>query len=221
MRNLALTLLMGLLFANMSLFSQDCTFYFPTKKGTSIEMKSYDAKNKQTTTSKSVITDVTGNSVKFNSEVWDSKGKSISKGDLEVKCEGGEYIVDMKSYLQNIDVSKYKGMEMKIESKNISIPSKLQVGQKLNDGEVDLKFQFMTISVKVLNRTVVGFEDITTPAGTFKCAKITSDVESKIVFNSKTKSTEWIAEKVGVVRSESHDQKDKLLGYTELTAFNQ
>jgi hypothetical protein len=184
-------------------------------------MKSYNAKDKLTSSSKSVVLEVTPNSAKFNSEVLDAKGNTLSKGDYEVKCEGGEFVLDMKSYIQNMDMSKYKDMEMKVEAKNMSIPSKLQAGQKLNDGEIALKFQFMTISIKILNRSVVGFEDITTPAGTFKCAKITSDIESKTMFTVKTKSIDWITEKVGVVRSESHDQKDKLLGYTILTAYNQ
>ena len=79
----------------------------------------------------------------------------------------------------------------------------------------------MTITIKILNRVVVGMEDMTTPAGTFKCAKISSDMESKIMVTSKTKLIEWVSEKVGSVRTESHDQKDKLLTYSVLSAFNQ
>jgi len=215
------TVIAGLLIFGLSLQAQDCTFYFPTKKGTSLELKTYNAKDKVTGTSKSNIVESTATSVKFNTEVLDSKGNSVSKGDYEVKCAGGEFVVDMKSYLQNVDMSKYKGMEMTVDARNMSIPSKLQAGQRLNDGEVDLKFQFMTISVKIYNRIVAGFEDITTPAGKFKCAKITANIDSKTVLTMKSKSVEWISEKVGVVRSENYNTSDKLLGYTVLTAITQ
>ena len=226
MKNLGLTLLTGLLLISFSLNAQDCTFYFPAKVGASMETKTYDGKDKLTASVKSKVLESTANSIKFNSEVFDNKGKSLSKGDYEVKCQGGEFVIDMKSYLKDMDMSKYKDMEMNIDSKNMSIPAKLVAGQKLNDGEVSVKissggFKIMTITIKILNRVVVGMEDMTTPVGTFKCAKISSDMESKIMGTVKTKLIEWVSEKVGSVRTESHNQKDKLLTYSVLSAFNQ
>lgn len=225
MKNLTVTLLV-LLFIHFSSKAQDCTFYFPIKVGATTETKSYDSKDKLTATVKSKVLEASANAVKFHSEVFDNKDKSLSKGDYEVKCEGGEFVIDMKSFLKDVDMSKYQNMEMNMESKNMSIPAKLQAGQKLNDGEVTLKisnngFKILTITIKVTNRQVVGFESITTPAGTFKCAKVTSDIESKTVFTVKTKVTEWISEKVGSVRTESRDQKDKLVSYSVLSAISQ
>ena len=226
MKNLGLIILCGMLFVNFAVHAQDCTYYFPTKVGASLEMKTYSAKDKLTGSSKSKILENSGNSVKFESEVFDDKGKSLSKGTMEVKCENGEFVLDMKSYFSSVDLSKYKDMDVKIDAKNMTIPSKLQAGQKLNDGEITIKiatggFTIMNMSTKVTNRNVVGFEDITTPAGTFKCAKITSDIDSKVMVKVKSKVTEWISEKVGTVRVESYDQKDKLVSYTVLAAYNQ
>jgi hypothetical protein len=226
MKNLTVTLLAGLLFIRFSVNAQDCTFYFPTKVGATTETKTYDSKNKLTATVKSKVLEANASSVKFNSEVFDSKGKSISKGDYDMKCEGGEFVIDMKSYLENMDMSKYQNMEVNMETKNMSIPSKLQAGQKLNDGEVTLKisnngFKILTVTIKITNRQVVGLESMTTPAGTFNCAKITSDMESKTIFTVKSKVTEWIAAKVGSVRTESRDQKDKLVSYSVLTSISQ
>ena len=115
-------------------------------------------------------------------------------------------------------------MDVKIDASEMTIPAKLTADQKLNDGQVSMKVsnQFMTIlnmTVKILNRQVVSFEDITTPAGTFKCAKITYDVEMKMMGTTRTKVTEWLSEKVGVVRSETYAQKGKLAGYTVLTSI--
>jgi hypothetical protein len=225
MKNLTSTVVAGLLALNVSLQAQDCTFYFPAKSGTSLETKTYNSKDKLAATVKSKVLDVSSNSIKFNSEVFDDKGKSLSKGDYEVKCESGEFVVDMKTYLKDLDMSKYQNMEVNVEAKNMSIPKKMEAGQKLNDGEITIKisnngFKILTMSVKITNRTVAGIEDVTTPAGTFKCARISSDVESKTLFTVKSKLNEWVAENVGTVRSESRDQKDKIQSYTVLTSIN-
>lgn len=217
-------LLAAMLGSAFILQAQDCTFYFPVKKGTTTEMKSYSGKDKLTGSSKSKVIEQSADKVKFSSEVFDDKGKSLSSGEYEVQCKNGEYVIDMNSFLKGIDKSAYKDMDVKIEASEMTIPAKLTAGQKLNDGQVTMKVsnQFMTIvnmTVKILNRQVVSFEDITTPAGTFKCAKITYDVEMKMMGTTRTKVTEWLSEKVGVVRSETYDQKGKLAGYTVLTSI--
>ncbi len=206
--------------------AQDCTFYFPVKKGTTTEMKSYNGKDKLTGSVKSKVIDQSSDKIKFSSEVFDEKGKSLSTGEYEVQCKDGEYVMDMNSFLKGVDKNAYKDMDVKVEATEMTIPAKLSVGQKLNDGQISMKIsnQIMTImnmTVKVLNRQVVSFEDITTSAGTFKCAKITYDMETKIMGTTRTKVTEWISEKVGVVRSEVYDQKGKLSSYSVLTSISQ
>jgi hypothetical protein len=225
MKNRLLALLTGLFSVIVSIQAQDCTYYFPVKPGSVRVMNSYKSNDKLTASVKTVIIENKGNSVKFNSESFDAKGKSIYKGDFEVKCEKGEFVLDWKSYL-NMDMSKFKDMEMKIDGKALSIPPKLTVGQKHNDGDVNITIgnngmTFMTISTKITNRTVEGFENITTAAGTFKCAKITADVESHTMFTIHTKTVEWISEKIGVVRTESLDKEGKLQSYSVLTSFSE
>jgi hypothetical protein len=216
----------ALLVITIALNAQDCTFYFPSKPGTITEIKTYDGKDKLTASTKTKILESSATSVKFNSEVFDSKGKSLTKGDMEIKCANGEMVIDMKSYLKGLDMDKFKNMEMSFETKDMTLPAKLQAGQKLNDGEITIKIsnqgmKIMTISIKITNRTVVAMEDVTTPAGTFKCAKITSDIENKTMFTIKSKMTEWIAAKTGTVRSESRDQKNKLQTYSVLTSLKE
>lgn len=219
--------LTGLLFFSLSLKAQDCTYYFPVKPGSTMEMKSYDGKDKLTGSSKTKILSKTGTKISFETEVFDQKGKSVTKGTSEVSCENGELVLDMKSYLKGVDANAYKDMDVKFDSKNLTIPASLKPGQKLNDGEVNMTvannmgMKIISMSTKITNRTVEGFEDVTTPAGTFKCAKITSDIESKVMFKTRLKMVEWISEKVGTVRTESRDEKGKLTGYTVLTAFSE
>jgi hypothetical protein len=70
---------------------------------------------------------------------------------------------------------------------------------------------------------VVGKESITTPAGTYDCYKITSDIATQtqmgIKMNINVSSIEWITSKLGVVKSESYNKNDKLMGYTILSSW--
>jgi len=206
--------------------AQECTYYFPVKVGATLETKSYNDKDKPVSIAKSIVIEHSGNKIKFSSEVSDNKGKSISKGNYEIRCENNEVFLDMSMYLQGVNKDAYPGMDVKVESKSMSIPAVLAVGQKLNEGEITMKvsnqgFQIMNNSTRIFNRKVEALEDITTPAGTFKCAKITYEVETKIMGLIRTKGIQWISSKVGVVKTESYDQKGKLSGYTILTSYTE
>jgi hypothetical protein len=206
--------------------AQDCTYYFPSKKGAVIEMKSYNGKDKLTGSSKTEVTEVAAGTVKFNSESLDDKGKTIAKGDYEVTCKDGEVVLDMKQYLKGINLSSYQGMDVKVNAKNMTIPSKLSAGQALNDGSISVKISnpmmtIMNININITNRKVEGFEDVTVPAGTFHCAKITYDIESKIMVVTKNKGVEYISDKVGAVRSESYDTDGKLQAKTIMVSYKE
>ena len=77
----------------------------------------------------------------------------------------------------------------------------------------------MNMSVSITNRKVEAVENITTPAGTFECYKITYDVATKMMINVKMKATEWYAKNVGMVKSESYTSDGKLAGSTLLTGL--
>lgn len=226
MRKVYNFLVVSILLLSASKFTkaQDCTFYFPQKEGTEIEMKSYNEKDKVTSTSKSVITDVDGNVIKVSSELFDDKNKSIAKTDYTVSCKDGEFVMDLTGYLKGVNMEAYKDMEVQIESEDMHMPKSFKVGDVLDDGEMTMKvgnqgFTIMTMRVKVYNRKVEAIENITTPAGTFECAKITYDIDTKVGFSVSLKGIEWVSKNVGVVRSESYNSKGKSQGYTLLTSL--
>jgi hypothetical protein len=76
--------------------------------------------------------------------------------------------------------------------------------------------KMMTMTVVVTNRKVEAVENITVPAGTYECYKITYDIESKMMFKVQTKAVEWYSMNIGLVKSETYDQKGKLAGSSEL-----
>jgi hypothetical protein len=208
----------------VKLKAQDCTYYFPQKQGAEIEMKSYSDKDKVTSTSKSKVLEVTGGSIKVANEILDDKGKSVAKSEYTVTCKNGEFVMDMSSYLKGVNMDAYKDMDVKVETEDLHMPASLKAGDVLDDGEMTVKvtnqgFPMMNMKVKIYNRKVEKMESITTPAGTFECAKITYDIDSKVVFAMSLKGVEWISKNVGVVRSESYNSKGKLQGYTLLTGL--
>lgn len=218
----ALLLTSSLMLVSFILQAQDCTFYFPSKVGTTMEMKHYNAKDKLTATSKTTIIGKTGNSIKFTSEFWDEKDTRKSSGEYEVHCKNGDFIVDMSAFTRTMNLEAYKDMDVSVESDEMSIPASLQPGMKLSDGEVRIKISnkgiaIMNMTVKIYNRVVAAKEDITTPAGTFSCYRITYDVDSKVIFKTQYKGVEWLSQTAGMVRTESHDTKGKMLAYSVLS----
>lgn len=204
--------------------AQECTYYFPHKQGTEITMKSYNDKDKLTSTGVSKIVSVEGNTIKVESEVFDQKDKSMGKSTLSMSCQNGEFVVDMSNYLKGMNMDAYKDMEVKVETEDMHMPKSLKPGDVLDDGQITIKisnqgFQMMSMMVKVYNRKVEATEKITTPAGTFECAKITYDIDSKSIVSVSAKGVEWVTKDIGTVRSESYSSKGKLTGYTLLTSI--
>ena len=101
----------------------------------------------------------------------------------------------------------------------------MQPGDDLNDGNISIKvnseaFTLVTMTFDVFNREIVGEETITTPAGTYKCKKVTFDFTSKFgIINVKGTGVEWYYNDAMVVKSESYNKKGKLIGYHELTGI--
>lgn len=222
-RILSVVVISAILFVP-ELLAQDCTFYFPQKQGTELEMKSYNDKDKLTSINHSKILEVNQGTIKVASEVMDDKGKSIGKAEYTVSCKNGEFVMDMSSYLKGVNMDAYKDMDVKVETEDMHLPASLKAGDMLDDGEMTVKvanqgIPFMTMRVKVYNRKVEKMESITTPAGTFECAKVTYDIDTKVMFQMNFKGVEWVSKNVGVVKSESYNSKGKLQGYTLLTSI--
>jgi hypothetical protein len=77
----------------------------------------------------------------------------------------------------------------------------------------------MNMTINVSNRKVEAVENLTTPAGTFECYKISFDVATKMMINVKSKGVEWFAKGIGMVKNETYDSNGKLLGSNVLTSI--
>jgi len=221
-----LTLISTVLFFSVYGYAQNaCSTYYPFKEGVKFEMTTYDAKDKVTGHIKYEIKDATDNSVTLSNEVFDEKNASVLKSEVQLICTDDGVSIDFKSLISSAVLEQYEGMNMDIDisGKNISIPNNLSVGQTLPDAELLLTMSMASVNMKMtvnmINRKVTAKETLTTPAGTFDCVVLSSDTEIKMGMNMKMTSKEWLAENVGVVKSEEYDDKGKLLSKSVLTKF--
>lgn len=114
-----------------------------------------------------------------------------------------------------------------------SQPVILKTGQKIPDEKI-LNTAFsvkamgkdinMSFSGETKNKTVESIEDITTPAGTFRCYKIvynvisTSDIVRKKVQTSR--KIDWLFPEIGIIKSETYNDKGKLTENMQLESYS-
>lgn len=221
-----IALLFCILFLGIKIHAQDCESIIATEKGVYTEMKSYTEKGKLTGTVKQTITDVTstpaGMVIKVQSEQLDAKDKSLGITDLEMRCEGGVFYMDMKNFMNQGAMGGGEA-EMKIDAQDLVFPANLKVGETLPDGTMTMSMVAgpipMNMSIKIFNRKVAAIENVTTPAGTFECYKMTYDMESKVGIKVTSSVIQWYAKNTGAVRTETFDKNGKLVGYSELTTY--
>jgi hypothetical protein len=216
----------GFLYA--ALPAQDCPMYYPDMVNAQLEYKQYDKKGGLAGSSIQKIVDIKKSGgtveVKIAAESFDAKGKSLGTMQLAARCEGGIYYIDMKSLMNQQSMESYKDMEMKLEGGNLEIPSSMKAGDILKNGDMKMSFSSggmasMNMTINVSNRKVEAVENITTPAGTFECYKISFDVATKMMINVKSKGVEWYAKGTGMVKNETYDSNGKLLGSNVLTSI--
>ena len=210
--------------------AQDCKMFFPSEEGTQMEITNYDKNDKVTgkTVQHILKREEEGDklSVTVNHESFDKKDEKVADGEFTVTCEDGVFYMDMRNYIDDEALAAYKNVEIAVDASNMSFNSDVEVGDKLPDASITIKasssgVNMFTMTVMITNREVTGLEEISTPAGTFNCLKITYDIETKMLVKVQAKAVEWIAEDVGVVKSESYNKNGKLQGYSLLTALNQ
>lgn len=215
------------LFATLITTAQDCKFYLPKIQGAQIEYKSYDGKDKLTGSTIQSIKEIKESGGSYTAWIetksFDKKGKETGSNEYSVKCENGTYSIDMKSFMDAQTMAAYEDMDVKVNSDNLEIPANLKVGDELKDGKLEISvysegMKIMSMTTDITQRKVEAKEEITTDAGTFSCYKITYTMTVKTMFSVRMEASEWIAEDVGTVKSETYS-KGKTMGYTLLTGI--
>lgn len=213
--------------------AQDClgvTF----KTGMGFELSHFNAKDKLTGKVMYQIKDVhkEGGSTVMDivAQFEDEKGKQRSPYTIHYTCTGNELIADMSGMMQSMQ-SNMKDMEMKLKTNKLVYPGKLNVGQRLSDGQMEAELissgnTMANMSMTMANRQVESKESINTPAGTFDAYKVSSDVsfENRVMGIPIRNALKVISYRTDNqlfdVKSETYNKSGKLMGYSLLTKAN-
>lgn len=205
-----------------------CNQFYQFEQNGEWEMETYNAKGKLTgkILQKVLSLDNKGNGFDavVSSVMQNEKGKEIHKGEYAFSCEDGIIYIDMRNYIPQEQMQALGTYEMKMEAENLEFPNSLSVGSQLKDGSITLTSEGSAIPIRfncvISDRKVVGKETLNTAMGNIECYKITSKSTIKnqmgINMTFTFNAVEWIAPKYGVVKSESYNKNDKLVGYTTL-----
>ncbi|HZH87025.1 MAG TPA: hypothetical protein VFD77_06900 [Brumimicrobium sp.] len=213
----------------LSVISQECMSSEYLKKGTQWEVSNFDKKGKLSSTTKYDVLNASHSGGKSSWEikvaVFDKKDEALNEGATEIICENGIYKMDMGQMIPSETMQSIQSMEVEMEGTTINFPTSKDVNTKLEDAEITITAAtsgmiIMNMKLTITERKIEGLESITTEAGTFECLKITekSQIENKM-FNRTYTTVSWFLPGFGVVRSESYDHKDKLMGSSELSAI--
>ncbi len=204
-------LLLMMLAGASSLFSQ--APYCCVTKGAELTYTDYDAKGKETGVTTNVYKDV----------------KVISEMDYDVTMET---TVNASGMVTTVATA----MEVRNGSAMISmgqgsidltatdpelmrIPNQLAVGYKLPLGEMTVDLGGLRVKSTITENEVVDREEITTPAGTFKCYVVKQTSEGRVMgIKSSTTIKTWYARGIGAVKTETYSKGD-LVSSSVLTSM--
>ena len=225
---LFLSLSMGMTF---TWAQENCSAFYPMIDGASYQYSMYNKKDKLEGTTNYLVTKVDDNAGNTTATMKltysDAKGKNTFESDYGITCSGDGIKIDYKSLFPSQMQQQYQEMnvDMDITGTDVQLPNKLSVGQSLEDANINVNMSMsgikMKIAVNTTDRTVAGKETITTPAGTFDCYIITSNIASKAMMtNVKMSDKLWLSEGIGIVKQESYSKKGKLESRMVLTSFS-
>jgi hypothetical protein len=210
-----------------SLAQSECNPYFLLDEGRKWTTANYNAKDKyQGKQSYEVLSSKEEGNVLIATVMlisYDKKDKVQMEKEVEFTCQDGVVEIDMSKYIPEETMEGFKNMDVEMEFDPITIPENMEVGQYLEDGGVKMTISGlmqMNMEVKIKDRKVMAKENIEVPAGKFDAYKINSIIKFDMMITRETKTVEWIAKDVGMVRSEQYDKKGALVSYSVLTEIN-
>lgn len=231
-------IILALLTLSAIAMAQAC--YDKLKVGSSWEMTMYSKKGKVIGKSTSKIVDIKneGGEIIYiiEAQSYNKKGKPDKHAPTIVKgkCKNGKYYMDMQQFAKSLNSEFDKNKETKdisveFEMSEAEIPqAKTSAGTTLKDAYMKIITKYNTplmpsteMSIHLQNRKVEAIEDKKTPAGIFKCQKVTADVLIKVAFiKQRMKTIEWYTDGFFVVYSEYYSKKGKLMNYNVLTKLD-
>jgi hypothetical protein len=223
-----ITLLLVIMFVATiaaNLYAQNT--FFPTKAGM---VQVYELKNAKGKTEgfmrqtiKEVETSGSNMTISYIAENLDKNRKSQSNPPMEiaykVMVKDGMVILDMSQLFANMQTDPM--IQMEFSGIPMELPGDMQPGHSIKDAEVtmtmDMVFTKMKTTMKMTEGKCLAIEEVTVPAGTFNCHKITQTVTTNVMNQTiVSRTVSWLAPGVGSVKVETFDEKNQLTNTNEL-----
>ncbi len=204
--------------------------FFSTKPGTVLVYAHKNGKGKVDNYSRQTIKDVEGSgsnmSISYVMEMLD-KDQRPSNPPVEVPCKvvikDDVVVLDMNELFAGM---QKEGQPFKVEIVGVpmELPGSMTPGQVLKDANatmtMDMGIMKMRTEIKMTDGKCLVIEEITVPAGTFKCHKITQTTTTTIMKKPiVSKTVSWYALGVGTIKTESYNEKGDLQNSMELASL--
>ena len=209
--------------------------YFCTTQGTELHYVNYDeagqSLSNETVTVYNVVKNASGESAQYLAKIVTNKTKNNTSytlynwnydGNVTTCQEDLMYGPYIKS---DSDPAKYDSKarqamaeELKLKGDNsFTIKKHASAGESIPDRTYSLIFNMLKNEINISGAAYMGEVKVSTTAGKFDCIKISYLKRTKIVLKTETvRVTEWYAEGIGLVKSESYNTKGEPDGKTIL-----
>lgn len=209
--------------------------YFCTTQGTELHYVNYDeagqSLSNETVTVYNVVKNASGESAQYLAKIVTNKTKNNTSytlynwnydGNVTTCQEDLMYGPYIKS---DSDPAKYDSKarqamaeELKLKGDNsFTIKKHASAGESIPDRTYSLIANMLKNEINISGAAYMGEEKVSTTAGKFDCIKISYLKRTKIVLKTETvRVTEWYAEGIGLVKSESYNTKGEPDGKTIL-----
>lgn len=209
--------------------------YFCTTQGTELHYVNYDeagqSLSNETVTVYNVVKNASGESAQYLAKIVTNKTKNNTSyilynwnydGNVTTCQEDLMYGPYIKS---DSDPAKYDSKarqamaeELKLKGDNsFTIKKHASAGESIPDRTYSLISNMLKNEINISGAAYMGEEKVSTTAGKFDCIKISYLKRTKIVLKTETvRVTEWYAEGIGLVKSESYNTKGEPDGKTIL-----
>ena len=187
--------------------------YCCVTKGAELTYTDYDAKGKETGTTTTVYKDVkmiSDMDYDIVMETTVNAGGTVTTVETGMEVRNGSAMISMGQ--GNIDLTA-------TDPELLRIPNKLAVGYKLPLGEMIVDLGGFRVKNTITENEIVNREEITTPAGTFKCYVLKQTSEGRVMgIKNETTLKVWYARGIGQVKMETYS-KGELFSTSVLTSL--
>ena len=202
-----------------------CSKFYPLVEGAKFTLTMYDLDDVAQGTVTYEVNEVTGDSGQYT-YTMERGGMVLSSSHYDISCTDDGVSMDFNSMGGGL-LSRFSNMDVEVSGTNIYIPNNLEeyVGSTLPAAEMKLTSSGgpggLSYTIEMVNRTVEGTETLTDPNGISReCFIVSYDmiINMGTTINSHTK--QWLAEGVGMLKSEDYEYKDGPLRATiALTSY--